>query len=330
MGGGVMDDAALIEAWIGLNAAALCTVPHYRDRPVARGHIREFVTSAVCRARLEGQLWTRVVDGRLTAAVAAYPDPGSWYGVPVHTVAATIDDAAPGAAGWLVERLRALTVEPDLAPLDLHLYSAWRGAIDAVLSAELGIGIDSVVLVGATEPALAALVGTYDPPRDLAAFGLEAGPPRDVAEIDAVVALERRVFERWPAYCWFGASPLALSRTRATLLDALRGEGGMAVIRRGDDPLGYVHFGVELDAPFWSAQAGVGLLLDPSLWGRGLVKTIYRAGLERLVEQGVGVFKGGTSQPPVLGLGRLMGRVAVGVHLRAGVPFDRAHFQGFV
>lgn len=325
-----MDDATLIEAWVGLNHAALSTVPQYRGGPAARRHSLDFVTSAVCRARLDGQLWTRVVDGRLTAAVAAYPDPGSWYGVPVHAVAVTVDDAAPGAAGWLVERLRALTVTPGLAPLDLHLYSAWRGAIDAVLAAGLGIGVDSVVLVGATAPALAALVAKYDPPRDLSAFGLDAGPPRDVAEIDAVVALERRVFERWPAYCWFGASPLALARTRGALLDTLRGAGEMAVIRRGDDPLGYVHFGVELDAPFWGAQAGVGLLLDPSLWGRGLVKTIYRAGLERLVEQGVGVFKGGTSQPPVLGLGRLMRRVALGVHLRAGVPFDRAHFQGFV
>lgn len=325
-----MDDAALIEAWVELNDAALSTVPQYRGGPVARGHIRAFATTAVCRARLEGQLWTRVVDGRLTAAVAAYPDPGSWYGVPVHAVAVTIDDAAPGAAAWLVERLRALATARGLAALDLHLYTAWRRAIDAVLSAGLGIGVDSVVLVGATEPALAALVAKYDPPRDLAAFGLEAGPPRDVAEIDAIVALERRVFERWPAYCWFGASPQALARTRGTLLDTLRGAGDMAVIRRGDEALGYVHFGVEIDAPFWGAQAGVGLLLDPSLWGRGLVKTIYRTGLERLVEMGVGVFKGGTSQPPVLGLGRLMGRVALGVHLRAGVPFDRTHFQGFV
>lgn len=325
-----MDDAALIEAWIGLNDAALSTVPRYRGGPMARRHIREFVTSAVCRARLEGQLSTRVVDGRLTAAVAAYPDPGSWYGVPVHAVAVTIDDAAPGAAGWLVERLRALAAERGVVGLDLHLYTAWRRAIDAVLSAELGLGIDSVVLVGATEPALAALVAKYDPPRDLSVFGLDAGRPRDVAEVDAVVALERRVFERWPAYCWFGASPQALARTRGTLLDALRGEGGMSVIRRGDEALGYVHFGVEHDAPFWGPAAGVGLLLDPSLWGRGLVKTLYRVGLERLVEQGVGVFKGGTAQPPVLGLGRLMGRAALGVHLRAGVPFDRAHFQGFV
>lgn len=324
-----MGDREVIAQWTRLTCAALATCPGFRDGPAAEAKIRRQHTEALCRARLDGHVAIKTGPRGLEAILTAHRDPGSWYGAEIHAVAIGAAPDAPDAPAWIVDQLRALG---DLGPLDLNVPLAWRPVIDAILAADLGLGVDSVVLVGAPAPALAALIDRYDPPADLTAWDLTAGPLRDEAEVDAALALKHRVFAAHPEYCWFGAHPRFLARERADLLlrlDDPTDELGEA-LRHDGRLVGLVGLHVEDDDPCWGRVAGVDLTLDPTLWGRGLAKTLYRRGLTRLVERGVQVFKGGTAQPPVLGLGRQMGRAATAVYLRPRVAFDRAHFQGYI
>lgn len=335
-----MADRALIEAWAAMHRNALADFPAFRSGDAADAKLRREATETVCRGRLEGQFAVKHRGDHVEALFAAWPEPGSWYGAPVHTVRIAVDRASLDAPAWIVEQLRALPASA-LARADLMIYAAWRPVIDAVLAADLGLGVDAIVLLGDPQRALAALVDRYDPPLDLAAFGLTAGPLRDEAEADAIIDLARRVFTRWPDWCWFGATPAALARARTDLLLSLDVDSGTEhsaehsselgeVIRRDGKVVGHVGLGVETDHAFWGTLTGVDLLLAESEWGRGLVKTLYRRALVRMVERGVDVFKGGTSQPPVIGLARQMQRPLLAVLLRPGAPFAPAHFQGYL
>lgn len=327
-----MGDRALIEAWTAMHRDALADFPAFRTGDAAAAKLRREATETICRARLEGQFAIRARGDHVDALFAAWPEPGSWYGVPVYTVRLAVDRASLDAPAWIVEQLRALPA-PALAHADLMIYAAWRPVIDAILAADLGLGVDAIVLLGDPHRALAALVDRYDPPLDLAAYGLTAGPLRDDAEADAIIDLTRRVFTRWPDWCWFGATPHALARARTDLLLSLDADPGSElgeVIRRDGHAVGHIGLAVEADHALWGTLTGVDLLLAPSEWGRGLVKSLYRRALVRMVERGVHVFKGGTAQPPVIGLARLMQRPLIGVLLRPGAPFAPAHYQGYL
>lgn len=324
-----MSDRALIAHWAALNCAALAPCPGFQPGPAADAKMRRQLTEALCRARLDGHLAIKTGPRGLEAILTAHRDPGSWYGAEICAVAIGVAPDAPDAPAWIVDQLRALG---DLGPIDLNVLAAWRPVIDAILAADLGLGVDSVVLVGDPRAALTALIARHDPPTELTRWGLTAGPLRDEAEVDAAIELKRRVFTAHPRYCWFGARPRFLARERADLLHRLDDPSddlGEA-LRRDGQLVGLVGLHLDPDNAFWGRTAGVDLTLDPSLWGQGLAKTLYRRGLTRLVEHDVRVFKGGTAQPPVLALGRHMGRAPMSVYLRPGTPFDRAHFQGYV
>ena len=86
--------------------------------------------------------------------------------------------------------------------------------------------------------------------------------------------------------------------------------------------------GCDIDEhPLWGLSGGMDLVLAPTLQGRGLIKTGYRALLRALEARGVTKFHGGTSQPGVLALGLRMDRQFVGLNLRQATPRPKDWFR---
>ncbi|MCA9538278.1 MAG: GNAT family N-acetyltransferase, partial [Myxococcales bacterium] len=164
----------------------------------------------------------------------------------------------------------------------------------------------------------------HAPPRDLATLDFQ---PLTEAFIDPVIALKHRIFAAHPEYCWFGADPRFLAREAAGMRAELAaGRCFDEIILREGRLVGFIGLGIQHGNAFWGSTGGLDLVLDPEIQGQGVVKTAYRRVLERLVAEGVAVFKGGTSQPAVLALGRRMGRVMASVNVRHATPFSASHF----
>jgi hypothetical protein len=233
------------------------------------------------------------------------------YGVlDVETVIGTHDGSA-GAADWTAATLAEVAgfVGPSA---EFHL-PAWDAVSRGALR-DRGLGVLYAHLAGPARGALDALVAAYDPPLDLRRAGLDLrlATPDDA---EAVSALDLRVFSEEPIFAWFAVLPafrdgaadrvregLAHGLTWLVLRDgALVGQGGGSL--RDPD----VHCG---------SSIGVGMVLDRSIRGRGVVHTLYRLCLEGAVGRGARFLKGTTGRRSVLRLGGRMGRQATGVIMR--------------
>ncbi len=324
------DDHALWLAWSELARRAYAVHPEYTASAAAAQRHRQAVVDFICRGRISGVVrarWYSDAAGgtRLGAALATYPEPDSWYGVARRPIMFNRDADDPGAVDWLVEQIRDVGVGPET---DVFVFDADRPMVDRLLTACPGLGIDSVVLLGDVAPCLAALKAERDP-ASMQARGFSMGPLAGMGDVDRLVGLTRDVFAAHPGWCWFGTTGLQLARERQGLMRSIGGgdpDDLTEAIRHDGEVVGMVQAHIE-DNPLWGRLAGVGLLLDPRFWGQGLLGPMYRRLLERLAAAGVQRIKGGTSQPPVMRLARLMGRPVHGVHLRYAAAFPRRHFD---
>lgn len=321
------DDHALLRAWVGLVRRAYAVHPEYVAGPAATARHRGAVADFICRARYTGEVRSRWRGDALDAVVAVYAEPDSWYGVPRRSIVLDRDPDVADTIGWLRDQVVDLGITADT---DIFVFAADRALVGPLLDACPTLGVDSVILLGDPRRALDALMARKAPPT-LAERGLTTGPVADVAEVDRLVDLTRDVFAAHPEWCWFGTTPMQLARERSGLLLGIGGREDdlTVVIRRDGVAVGMVQQHLE-DNPLWGRTAGVGLLLHPDMWGQGLLNAMYRHMLERLVTTDAVVFKGGTSQPPVMHLGRLMGRPLHAIHLRAGAPMPPAHFASYL
>ena len=73
--------------------------------------------------------------------------------------------------------------------------------------------------------------------------------------------------------------------------------------------------------------AGLEIMLHPLIKKKSVVKSVYRVMLESMIERGVDVYKGGTAQPAVMGLGKLMERPVFSWVLRKRTAFTPEHFS---
>lgn len=320
------DARTLLDGWIGLARRSLAVHPELR-RDVAP-FLRRRLTETLCRARVSGAVHGLWRGGRLRAVVAAHPEADAWYGMRRDTIVIGREPGDDGALPWIVERVGAVGITADT---DIRIGASDRALIDPLLRAQPTLGVEMVLTIGHTDAALAALVRHRDPP-PLSALGLSAGPVADVGEIDRLVALTRALFAQHPEWPWFVSGERYLARKMAALMLNLHGADAAErsqIIRRDGEPLGVVRITVS-DDPRWGRWATLGLLLDPQLWGRGVAKAVYRHALERLVADGIPLIQGATSQGSIMHLGRLMQRRLLGVHLRAGAHWPRAHFDPYL
>ena len=242
--------------------------------------------------------------------VLAWPVPEAWHGLPSWLV--TVDHA-PGDAGavaWTCDALDEMGCPPEL---ELHLDAAFPEVRAHLL--DRGLGIDSVTQDGVPAEALAGLIAARNPPTSPPP-GLDF-VPLALAHVDAVVALHGALFRAAPRFCSFGAEPAWLARFGAGLRESLEaGEAGcQEVALRDGEVVGFWGADFKQD-PLWGWRSGMAVMLKPELQGQGLAWRIYRRMLEAQVAAGIEVFRGGTSQGPVMAIGRALGRRPRSVWLR--------------
>lgn len=306
----------LLDEHTALRLAAYARMPEFRGHDTAPAKIREYLAPIHEHGR------ARVLGGadRPDAVIAWRLDEDSWFGPPVVTVA--IDQrAGADVEGWLTDELAALipTLEADL---DLLVDASYPETYRALRAA--GVGVDSVQLLGDVERAHARLRRAPMP----AGVRLE---PVTVDDVEPVIALYAETFAKLPEYCWFGAHPKFLARQREKLeASAKAGDPLELVLRTEDGVRGHATASVAHDNAFWGPTGGMGLCFAPELRGRGVLRPVYAALLDGMRAAGAVVFKGGTSQPAVMHLGREMGRTLQGVNMKRRVRFDEAHFAPFL
>ncbi len=261
-------------------------------------------------------------EGVLQAAVIDWPDPESWFG-------------APTQVGFVEYREEA--VEAALAMVE-HRLPGWGPRIDVNVHAtqaplrarliEKGLGIDSVVLLGTPHQALQQLMDRYAPPANLEHLGLRVARLSTEAEVDAMMALKAEAFTKEPQWCWFGAKPKYLAGERAGHIEELSDPDALRwVVYRGEEVVGSFGSDFQPANNFWGRHGGADLILHESVRGRGIVKTAYRLMMEGLAAKRAQVFKGGTSQAAVMGLGKVMGRALIATHHRRDARLPTSHFE---
>lgn len=290
--------------------ARFATHPGYRDDAAALTGMVEALRERVALARADGAL--QVLDDR--AYLLWWHEPVAWHGAPAQVVWLDhVDD--PAAERWICDQLDQMPIDPGF---ECMLDAGYHGVRRHLLSR--GFGIDSVSMLGAPALALTRLMADRPVDREHPAVRIA---PLTPADVDAVVDLSRQVFRETPAYCWFGANPVFLEARALDLGQPARGP--REVLWRDDRVVGF--WSAEVDpSPFWGRAAGMDFVLLPEIHGLGLARVGYRRLLEGLVADEVPIFKGGTNQPPVLHLSRLMGRRPWQTWIRREVPFSPTHF----
>jgi len=262
-------------------------------------------------------------EGELQAFIAWGDD--TWCGVRTQRFIIEYVPDRTDALAWVLSTLTDLRdiIGPDA---DIQVSAAHVPVMEQLLA--MGLGSEAVILMGDPRTALTRLVETCDPP-------VEAGPGLLIRQlqpdqIEETCRLRARVFTAEPAYCWFGMQPAFLEMTRTQIAEDLASAiPSYRAIMEGDQLVGF--FGADVGSdPRWGKVAGLDLVFDVSIRGRGLVKTAYRIMLTDFVRAGVDVFKGGTSQPAVMSLGRLMGRTLRAVALRRNAAFEPRHFASWL
>lgn len=297
----------------------------YVGKPGAEKDMREHVSKALADAARSGESLVFAPNGRVRAHFTSWHENKAWYGSPADFCIVDHQLGDHEAEAWLIDRIheRAPTFTPNF---DLTLDSSYRNLFAKLTS--LGLGIDSVILVGDTAAACSALP---DPGPRLEKLGLTV---RDLeeADIDAVVELEKVVNSETPQFCWFGASEAYLEQERERLCHH-REDGSIdirnVIVDATNKIVGYFGASVE-DTPNWGRCGGMVFVLTRQLQGKGLARALYSIVLQQMLERNVVRFKGGTSQPGVMKLAKLMNREPTAWVFRRSTPFPASHFEGFV
>lgn len=263
-------------------------------------------------------------DGAISAGIVEEPDSTAFSGVKVLSVIPDFKLSSPHSRKWVeraIETRKHLFDDKTV----MFLPAAYERLLPALLKS--GFSIDSLILDGDPRGSLKALLRKQRPPTDLSHLGLQFRPAtrNDIANI---LEISRKEFSRNPQYGWFCASPKFLRAQRKELTDAIRaGDHSHYVIERSGKFLGY--FGS--DATNRAKQAGISLIFDRKIQGKGIAKTAYLILLNDMVRKKVARYRGGTSQLPVMNIAKLMNRRLVLILLRyhAGY-FPKEHFASFL
>ena len=162
------------------------------------------------------------------------------------------------------------------------------------------------ILAGDTKTALACLKSKRNPRRDLRHLELDLKEISSVEEIPAVMALQKRVSIRSKRHGYFSHLPAQLERDRSSYYQIIRGknEGSLLGVYRGQKLLGAML--ANISGP--ERVGGFSFFIDSSIQGLGITKTGYLLLLEFFARKKVKTFFGGTSQPAIQSLGKIMKR----------------------
>ena len=314
-----------LDAIVRLRVEALQQHRLYVGGTQAQTKMREHVEKALASAQRSGCSIVYAPKGKLRAHFTRWHEGSAWYGSPTDFCMVDHQLGNEDAAAWLAEMLGKQSA--NFSPIfDLTLDSSYPELFHRLV--ELGLGVDSVILVGDTRSSLSRLANSEKN---------AAGQDVDIRkltwkDIDAVVELERVVNTATPQFCWFGRTESFLQQERDRLSRYFSEESldVRNVIVNGDNEVvGY--FGASVDNnPHWGRCGGMVFVLAPELQGKGLARQLYLTVLRQMLDRGVSRFKGGTSQPGIMKLSRVMGREVAAWVFRRGTPFSVSHFGDFV
>lgn len=314
---------ALLRAWTALRQARFRRHARYVTE-TGDPSITTFLEKGIAFAAAGRGRVAHWADGSgLRAAVAFWWESESWYQAPCQVGALDLRLDDPDAWAWVGARFAQWGDELGDA-FDLTLDAAYAPLLDTLRP--LGFGVDSVQLVGAPELGLARLEPTVEDPEPWRRHGLSRVElaPEHVAE---VVALKTAVFRDQPQYCWFYSNPGFADVDAASIRDGIGRAPAYVLVDGGGAVRAYFGASIDADNAFWGVVAGMDLAFGPNVRGRGLLRAAYRVLLSDLVARGVRVFKGGTSQAPVMHVGRELGRDVLAWTVRRGVTFEPAHWR---
>ena len=312
-----------IQAMVDLRFRAYSRHPEFLATATSRAAIARFLGAGYLEAQARGVVEVRYQGAEIEAYCLLWPEEEAWFGRPSWWCAIDYRTEHPANRLWVEE---VVGRHPEFAHPDFHceLDAAYRGLLPTLM--QRGLGIDAITYLGSPKQALEALLATRNPPLHLKAMGLEIAPLSSGREIAQVLALREAYFRAHPEYCFFGASAEFLAGLKTELIGILSKHEPFYVILRGDRVVGYFSADIEESHAYWGRVAGMDIILDPSLQGRGIVKSVYAILLRELVNREVQVFKGGTSQPSIIGLATLLKRPRLAFCLRQDATFPPEHF----
>lgn len=292
--------------------------------PKVKKKLKELYLSMAKKAVREGKLLSFTRGKKIAAGLISVEDSQSFFGVKARVLVLDVKLKDARALKWLLG-----TLKEEKSSLDdntfIFLAASYANFLPELF--ELGFSVDSLILEGDPKKALKLLKRNLNPPEDLRHLGLSIRRA-EKKDISKILKLSKTEFTRNPQFGWFCASPKFLKAQRIELTRGMRRKDhSHYVIEKGKNFLGY--FGS--DASREKKLAGITLLFDPAIQGKGAVKTAYYILLKDMVLKNVSDFRGGTSQTPVLKISKIMGRRMVSCLLRfQKSAFPKDHFKSFL
>ncbi len=193
---------------------------------------------------------------------------------------------------------------------------------------KIGFNIEALIQMGVPSVGLSKLERAYRPKDNFEEFGLICDSIKTKGEVDEVMKIYKSYFTRNPQYCSFATNPGQLKSMREELTEAKRsGDSHVYIIKdKKRKVLGMFSMSIGTD-PFFGKRAGMEFVFSKTLIGKGFSKVAYKILLKKMIKEDVRYYFGGTSQPAVIKLGKLMERWPLGFFLSYGEGFfPRSHF----
>lgn len=165
------------------------------------------------------------------------------------------------------------------------------------------------IYVGHSKKAYKNLTKIKNPPRDLEHLGLAVRPITSKSQLDEVMALQKTISLKSRRHIYFSHTPRQLRIDREEYSRVLSQKAGLLLgVYRGKKILGLLFTFITPKTHTGEATGGFSFFLHPSIQGLGITKTGYLLLLEFLVKNKIQKFYGGTSQPAVQSLAKVMDR----------------------
>jgi hypothetical protein len=215
------------------------------------------------------------------------------------------------ALPWLQEELKhILPLAPKATTININPpdESFLRKVIE-----KSGFNIRYELLVGETKKALRELIKKKDPSENLDHLGLKIRVLKNTSELPAAMKLQRKVAKKFKQHTYYSHTESQLKKDREQYTDVLRKKNGLILgIYRSKTLVGLVITTISTRPEM--KLAGFSFFLDESVQGKGTSTTAYLLLLRFLEKRKVPLFIGGTSQPAIKSLGKIMKREVAAIN----------------
>ena len=166
------------------------------------------------------------------------------------------------------------------------------------------------ILMGDTRTALKNLKAMKAPPRDLSHLGLSLRAVTKPTQLGEIMQLQKQISLKSKRHGYFSHTADQLKKDEDEYRRIITGkmDGRMLAIYRQKKVVGLMVTGIHSEATAFERNGGFSFFFHPSIQGLGITKTGYLLLLEYLREKGIRKFYGGTSQPAIQSLGKIMKR----------------------